>query len=107
MFPNSPSGRKRLFLGKLEGIHEWLNACLIALEGNKSQKGVTQGRDKKVCDKNDRVKFAPAVFVAPQIDYTNGTCNRCYAKRENVSLAHEDCECTVSFQLDKAFKVTL
>lgn len=47
-------------------------------------------------------------FPGPQIDYTRlGTCNLCYAMRENASMAHEACSCTVTFHLDEAFKVTL
>lgn len=47
-------------------------------------------------------------FFPPQIDYTKANaCKDCYTKRENVSLAHEDCSCSVTFKLDKAFKVTL
>lgn len=55
------------------------------------------------------VFFVLFFFPRPtQIDYTKlGTCNLCYEKRENVSLAHEVCSCTVTFHLDEAFKVTL
>lgn len=59
-------------------------------------------------DKAAEVKMAPAVLSAPQVDYTkSGTCNLCHRKRENVSLAHEECFCTVTFDLEEAFKVSL
>lgn len=50
----------------------------------------------------------PNVFSPPlQLDYTDaGTCNKCFAKRKNVSLAAEQCSCTVMFDVEKLFKVT-
>ncbi|XP_072300886.1 transmembrane protein 30C [Eucyclogobius newberryi] len=38
-----------------------------------------------------------------KMDYTDGTCNKCYEKRKNVSSAAEPCYCTVDFSLEKAF----
>lgn len=60
------------------------------------------------CDKTAEVKFVPAVFCAPQKEYTMaGTCNLCYEKRENMSSAQEECLCMVTFELKTPFKVTL
>ena len=42
-----------------------------------------------------------------QLDYTEaGTCNLCFEKRKNVSNAARPCNCTVVFNIKKAFKVT-
>lgn len=66
-----------------------------------------KGSDRRKGDKRDQVKFMLTMFVTPQIDYTKaGTCDLCYKKRENVSLANETCNCKVVFNLDKAFEVT-
>lgn len=40
-----------------------------------------------------------------KMDYTEaGTCDKCFEKRKNLSLAIEPCSCTVFFSLDKPFK---
>lgn len=40
-----------------------------------------------------------------KMDYTEaGTCNDCFKKRQDVSLAAESCVCAVSFTLDKPYK---
>lgn len=40
-----------------------------------------------------------------KMDYTKaGTCNHCHKIRENVNLAHTDCRCMVTFDLEKPFK---
>ncbi|XP_029936265.1 transmembrane protein 30C [Myripristis murdjan] len=40
-----------------------------------------------------------------KLDYTEaGTCNACFAKRENASNALQPCNCTVVFPIEKAFK---
>ncbi|XP_076025903.1 transmembrane protein 30C [Genypterus blacodes] len=40
-----------------------------------------------------------------KMDYTEaGTCNICYEKRKNVSLASEPCTCKVIFNIEKPFK---
>lgn len=42
----------------------------------------------------------------PQMDYTEaGTCDKCFGKRKDVSLAGEPCSCTVTFAVEKMFKV--
>lgn len=45
-------------------------------------------------------------LVPPQLDYTEaGTCDKCFDKRKNVSLAGEPCSCIVTFAVKKKFKV--
>lgn len=45
-------------------------------------------------------------LLPPQLDYTEaGTCNKCFAKRKDVSLAGEPCNCAVIFTVEKMFKV--
>ncbi|XP_003961856.2 transmembrane protein 30C [Takifugu rubripes] len=40
-----------------------------------------------------------------KLDYTEaGTCDKCFAKRKDVSLAGESCSCTVTFAIEKMFK---
>uniref|UniRef100_UPI0037E8D9F8 transmembrane protein 30C n=1 Tax=Semicossyphus pulcher TaxID=241346 RepID=UPI0037E8D9F8 len=40
-----------------------------------------------------------------KLDYTEaGTCDRCFEKRKDVSLADQACSCTVVFPIEKAFK---
>lgn len=40
-----------------------------------------------------------------KLDYTDaGTCDKCFEKRKNVSLAAEGCSCTVMFDVNKRLK---
>lgn len=49
---------------------------------------------------------SPVSSCSPQLDYTDsGTCDKCFEKRKNVSLAAEDCSCTIVFDVDKKLKV--
>lgn len=45
-------------------------------------------------------------LLPPQLDYTDaGTCDKCFEKRKNVSLAAEPCSCTVMVVVNKKLKV--
>lgn len=77
-------------------------------DGNKKQECLS--KDKRLRSEQERLlhHFCPLMsfLLPPQLDYTEaGTCDECFAKRKNVSLAGESCSCTVTFAVEKMFKV--
>lgn len=78
-----------------------------ALVCNKKQEGL--GKDKSLWFEQEQLLrhyYSLISFLLPQLDYTEaGTCNKCFEKRKNVSLAAEPCSCVVMFDVNKRLKV--
>lgn len=80
-----------------------------ALACNKKQECL--GKDKRLQFEQQllhHVHSLTSFLLPPQLDYTDaGTCDKCFEKRKNVSLAAESCTCTIKFDVNKRLKVKL